>query len=924
MKTIRTIWKYSLLVSLPLSVTYLCWFYHTYSLYNSLGIYSKKDSPAPHLFYAAKISYYQLFEQFKQNLKFEKTKADIEIFSQQNIFNQLDSDLPGSSSTYRQGYLKYPNGKIHKMKFLYRGSSPQHWLFPKKSIKIKTSKKRLYKGERILNLDIPKGPSLLNNHISLKLAKDLGLMAQKSEIVTLSINNIFAGIRINTQKIDESFLRKNNRMPNDIYEGNNAGKNSRFGTWPFLYYGSAAWDKIASNNHFPIDNKKPLDTFLNNLDENNYNYIDLSDFAKFSVFTSLSSSAHYDNFHNWIINYDSYMERFYTITRDPIGWWDELYFGSTSQKSSMPVDIISNSFFLTLSKNYNFLYLRQKEFIDFFLHKEKKFLQELDQEILLLREKLESTVYHIDFLKNIRNKKEVLNEIDLFKKRVIKRLSDVKETTHSHKSSYKYSTNTDRVTLYLEGRSIVDKIFIKLASENFQINKVLVEYNLDSKKQTVDISKAIETNNNYVIINIPLLANVQVTSADACYTQPIPIESLQYLPATYDIIFENISTDDITSIHFQLLDLEKTVVDVKHVDSIENFSFKDVNNIIMQPDIHTMETWSGEKNFSGITEISNNIHIMPGTKIILNKNAIVKFLGKLKAVGSKNQPITFTALHSEMPWAAIVLKDTRANGSVLEHCIFENGSGRTGEMYEYTGMLSIHNAQQILINNCTFQNSKITDDMVHAVYSSVEFNNSYFNNSHADALDADLSNIIIKNCSFTVAGNDSVDLMTSKAFIYGSHFSYANDKGISVGENSTLLAVNNTFTKNETGIQSKDSSTTIIYNSLFQANKHALISTKKNWRYDHGGNIFAQKNIFRENDNNLSAGEHSSITVFDSYFDVPLEPKKNIIVTKCDNDSLTQAVAPNEPPFFLNNDFLKNYSSYHRNNIRGTFKNKTQ
>jgi hypothetical protein len=709
-------------------------------------------------------------------------------------------------------------------------------------------------------------------------------------------------------------------MPVDIYEVANTdlGRKKRHGALPFLYLGSHMWDKLSFNNHYIEENMAPLTYLLSGLKKYNYDFLDLNDFAKFSVFISLTNSIHYDNFHNWILSYDTYMERFSTITRDPMGWMYGNSFNKNIDPDKLPIEIITSSLFEPLFRNYNFLYLRQQVFQDFFLNKEKDFLSILDDEIQSLHSKLDGTNYNIDFFKSIKNNSELHQQIEYFRKQIIERFSHIKDVTLKQNTPFIYSQIERGLTLQIEGRSIADRIFIK-QDKNFNKNtKTYIAYLLNDNKKKIDVSNSAKIDNNQITINIPLLANVQITSPENLFNKTAPIEHLVYHPATYDIIFENTNLSSITSVQVQLLDMTNSIVDVKKTEIIQKISMKNVYNVISKRD--QQETWQGTKIFSGFTTIKKDIKIMPGTTIKLDDQAVLKFLGKVTAIGTQKYPITFTSIKQDTPWSSIVIKDEQANGSVLEHCLFENGSGSKGNMYEYTGMLSIHNAKNVFIKDSIFRDNHITDDMVHIVYSTVDFINTTFLNANADALDVDISEVKITHCNFKLSGNDAVDLMTSKAFIKDSYFTESSDKGISVGENSLLLAINNKFVKNNIGIQCKDASTSMLNNCLFDSNKHAIDAFKKNWRYDLDEKVYVSKSIFSKNEKMLSAKNRSEIKIYDSFLDNTInKPNKKISFTKCDSSSKKIPKDIQKSPYTASEAFITQYEDYRRDDIRGTF-----
>lgn len=307
--------------------------------------------------------------------------------------------------------------------------------------------------------------------------------------------------------------------------------------------------------------------------------------------------------------------------------------------------------------------------------------------------------------------------------------------------------------------------------------------------------------------------------------------------------------------------------------------------------------WQGEVTIRDSRTVNQPLTIKPGTSLLMGPGASLILRNRLTAEGTAENPITIKALNpGQEPWGTIALIGKDASHSSFKHCIFDGGSGAKGPLFEYTAMLSIHDLKNVLVEDCTFSNSKITDDMVHVVYSDVRFTRTRFINANLDALDIDMSKVLIEDSLFQNSGNDAIDLMTSYAEVYRTSLQNNGDKGISVGENSQLLGVELDISKNLIGLQSKDASQVVLYNSSLTGNTKALDAYKKNWRYDRGGSIYVAKTSIKDNKSSISTGVRSRINLFDSFLDRAPNSKSekgNIKLEQVDSlhsDAVTQAL----------------------------------
>jgi hypothetical protein len=183
----------------------------------------------------------------------------------------------------------------------------------------------------------------------------------------------------------------------------------------------------------------------------------------------------------------------------------------------------------------------------------------------------------------------------------------------------------------------------------------------------------------------------------------------------------------------------------------------------------------------------------------------------------------------------------------------------------------------VVIEDCTFEESKIVDDMVHCVYSDVRFLRCKFLRALSDALDTDISKVLVEDCVFIDSGGDAIDLMTTGATIVGTTLDGSTDKGISSGENSQVLVIDTLFHKCDIGIQAKDRSQVLVFNCDFVSCKWALDAYKKNWQYGGGGHAYIHKSRFFDNSVPLRADSKSSMWVDDSYIDRKFDFKPNRI-----------------------------------------------
>ena len=261
------------------------------------------------------------------------------------------------------------------------------------------------------------------------------------------------------------------------------------------------------------------------------------------------------------------------------------------------------------------------------------------------------------------------------------------------------------------------------------------------------------------------------------------------------------------------------------------------------------------------------VKIMPGTNFFIKEGKHIIFKDRVIANGDKNKPITFKKHDiSSKPWGTIALVRKKSKNSELSNLIITGGSGGKYKQFIFTSMLSLHNTNNIKLENIELSNNSLFDDMIHLVYcEDVVLNNLKLNYALNDAIDIDISNnIIIKNSQFIAPNNDAIDFMESTALVEFSSIIGSKDKGISVGEDSNILIYNNLLKNNNLAIAVKDKSIAEIVETKFKNNNIQISAYSKNWQYGEGGTANVVNSIFESKINSLESSNSSKIYIDNS------------------------------------------------------------
>jgi CotH kinase protein/Right handed beta helix region len=863
------IWSWSWLVTLPIACFFLYWAWVTVDRFYAFGV---RYNPAPvkyDLYSTGEKVYAELARTLllsvNQSSLDDAPGADglevVNLFIPESNLAQLNSRLPHSGFEYVEGGI-WNDGKLQKMKFKYRGDYVYHWGESKKSLRVKLNKKRLYQDLRTFNLIAPKP---FETYFGNMLAKEFGLIAPASKLVEVTLNGKLLGLHAFVEQLEESTLRSNSYMPGDLYAGEIVAKDGYNASGARLFENPQLWEKIAINNHFSEESIKPLEALtalINDPDSAESQkrlskLLDMEAWGKFSAFETLTHSFHYDDFHNWRLYYDPMSSKLYPVIWDPLAWHQ-------NWRKKLQLDVIPSQFHRALFQNADFLEARAQAISDFYTTGgDQAFLAKVKEQLPVIKSALKRDPLLYE------SADAAIGELDEFVQVMEAVFSNAKKGFLDSEKSVEFSVNREEdssleIDYLVAGRIPVKRLYLSFSDAlTDSVEARLVHY-LGGEAVDADISSKVSVKGTQIIIDQTLLAQHSVIDGPL---KSLRKKVLQMDSAYYELILRHINPDN------KLLDIRAEFFDgsemvVKQVSSIEKKSFTNMYGVVADAPIVKPLVWEGVVNIDGIKTIETPLIIMPGTTVLLSADASVLINNRVIAEGTKEQPIRFMpASEDSAPWGTVAITGSGADYSRFRHVEFSGGSGLKRDLFEYSAMLCIHGVQGMTIEHSSFRDSHITDDMVHANYSDLQFKHCRFENSLMDALDIDIGTVVVEDCHFINSGNDSIDLMSSDAVVLDTIVEDGGDKAVSVGEGSRLLAINDIFRRNLIAVQAKDGSSAALYNVDIVANDHALDAYNKNWRYNDGGRIYVYKSRIEENEKMLTADKKSGIRVFDTFID---------------------------------------------------------
>lgn len=800
----------------------------------------------------------------------------------------LNADLPKSGkANYYRAYVKY-GGKSYTVKARYMGDNHWHWLWNQKSWRIKTKKNKLIENSRKLNLKNPRSAVTLNECVAQDLAKEIGLIAPRVYPVKLVVNNIYKGVHLFWDSIDESVIRRFNRMPGSVYSGDGAPRDKASGV-SLLWKDEKWWVKSASRNAQQKAYREDIKTLIgavNDPDPKDFyafanQYLNKEAFSSFFSLDNLVAGMHHDYHHNHKIYFDPIMGKF-----EPVSWdVDEWHL--PSQEFDAASSPLLNQWKLIPELDL----LRKKrlyELIDGGAFLPDKILRRIDEYEHKIRPALEADVYRDEkYWRAVNIMKfptlpcfpflmgQYDDDVRALKDKISKRIS----TLHTYLSYSKmicslsdFGNNGNYLVCLAVcgnvGRLITGmKIFgVFESAEIFRdVNRNLI---LDA--QDILVGKTGRVNGEIVV---PLHEEVLPGYKKANQLKNrnkylFGKHRLEVSPLEYDYIIatRDGSVDDVKIQSQNVVTHEP--VNTRYEAIPEGIAQETVSlhpwKLPPEPVRQSICLGPGEVLITQTEAYPKHISltILPGTTIRLGEGVSIFCYGKVTAKGTHEKPIHFKAVDPGKAWGVFALQGKGSSGSVFEQCSWEGGSEGKKNLIYYGGMVSMHGVDDLTIKNCAIGRNYLGDDAMHLAYcKNFIIAGCFFDQAKSDALDVDISSGKVVLSRFMNSGNDTLDLMTSDMRVNQCVFIRAGDKGISIGEKSLLTVSGCVFQDCEVGMEIKDKSVVALETSVFRHCGTAINMYKKNWRYG-GGGILKAGNVYAVKcGTNLRKDKHSKTQI---------------------------------------------------------------
>jgi len=798
----------------------------------------------------------------------------------------LNSNLPDSGRTKYYPAMLAVDGEEHDVRARYMGDNQWHWLYPQKSWKVNAKSGDPIRDRALFNLKNPPTVATIEDTIANEIAAEIGLISPSVHPIKMFVNGAYAGLYLWWDVADESLLRRCRRMPGSIYTGDGAppGKDGV----ATLFRDQTRWTKDAGRNAEQAEDRTDVEALLRTINDAGADefyafarrHFDLDKFAKFTALDRLLGGQHHDYTHNHKIYFDPYKGRFEPIEWDFAFW--------VLQHRLPGIDQALNPLLLRLREHPEFELAIQRALFDLMQRlPPPAMLARIDANVAKLRAALAADGYR-DWRDNVAagrlrlvavpsvhfTDQEFVRTVEWLKAGYTRRFQWLGQRLAD--SALRAMTGPPAegtAALLLECSGLagqrVHRLAVRTTGPSVAIHRDLDRDGVADAGEPQIATAATANGEAVLTVDELLLPGFDQVDHDWQWKMNYGTTALVPAPLRYGYLVrpESGRIESITVYATNAV----TGADVA-VASVADFASRDAGysrhpwDRPPEPAARTLELGPGDVVIAESLELGPEVTLVirPGTTLRLGPAVSIECLGKVLAEGEAAAPIRFQPAVADQPWGVFALHGMGTRGSRFKHCEWRDGSAAKLRMVLRTGMVSIIDTQDLVMDRCFIGRNFLGDDALHWGYvQHAEIRDCEFRGARMDAFDVDISqDVRIVRCDFFDSGNDSIDLMTSFAEVADCSFRNAGDKGISVGEDSRLRLFRSRFDGCAKGLEIKDRSVAEVDGETRLRNCRIGINLyRKNGRYALGGTIIAEHLWISGSEQAITADRRSTVKV---------------------------------------------------------------
>lgn len=736
--------------------------------------------------------------------------------------DELRSDLPGSAKEWVRGTL-HEGGKFQRVDVRNRGQRMVNYFWRRKAWKIRTETRQLVDGYRYINLS--PFENRLDGHLTFVAARHCNVPAPRSRIAQLYLNGHDEGLYVQEEQVDESMVRRHGRMPGDIFYGELFVPDEPTMSADDLFWNPFLWRKKAIHNYFGEEHRPYLTELIAQVASESadshaklFEILDRDAFVDYFAILTLQGDQHVDQSHNHKLYFSPISGRFEPILWNPL--------------MNMPighgVESTANRLFRKVVRNPEFLDLVQRRVAE-----------------MVAAGAIRAQLEEIERLRQ--DVREYALDVDRFDRMLAgaeSRLRARAETIAGFQGDedvrFAVEPIRDLIALDVHARGPASLRLHALELEAMPNAEVELweDRNFNGIVDGRDRQLALRREADRFDVDSECRLHCgRDQRASYLFT-----ENGAESPALHR------QFSRIAYLHSRLL--IRNASDVESIDVRSGLSGSTVEAVRGAPDDYvsrsTAHPWRMPTpaspvahRFSGTQRISQDLWIRPVDTLEIEPGSTIELGPGVSIVVQSRvewRDVKFVRADARFAWGVIALQDRGASGSTIEDCRFYGGSHDVPGFIYYSGMLSVHEADDVTLRGCRFGPNLLGDDTVRfARCNGVHIVDVTIEDANGDAIDCDQCVGRIEGAQILRPRNDGIDLMTANVDVHRARVERAGDKGISFGESANPLVTDSELIGCILGVGLKDSSDPILRNVTIRECQVAIAGYDKNWRYPGGG-----------------------------------------------------------------------------------------
>jgi len=750
------------------------------------------------------------------------------------------------------------HGDLVDAELRFRGDGSAHWTTEKKSFTLKTKSGSLYKGFRTMAFSVK---DVLPQYLAASLAAEFGLLAPEQQVVPVFLNDRFYGLHRFVEPIDESFLRRNLRMPGNVFRADTAERGDYFKDLPReVFRNPYIWDRAANNDRPGAFGTKLLGDFLADLNdpspaarERLDGWLDEAELSRLLAYLLVVG----DPYHMSGVHNQFWYEDPVSGTLHPVPWDVRLL-----DLEKPPRGSNINRFWRIALQDPR-IWIGTMNVLAEKL-RDDSILKAAEARLALVQERCADAI-----------------EYDQLRSGVIPPIGDAQHALATLRKNIETlrSWFSDASATYCAVPSEDGSLWTLDVVVDGRAPLVLegLEVLRGGDSSASDGSAWIDTDRSGTLdvrtdellhAALELGGNVGGHGAE-----------LAIRPSHVRVFWRpsdaRSAVAEVKPMLLRASDRER--VTVARIEQGATLPNQPPRSRQAAPQAHAaqIDGMHEELVLRGNVRLSEDLLvpagqrlvIWAGTTLTLEPDVSIECRGELEALGTAELPITIERANPDLPWGVFALQGPGANGSRLEHVKFLGGGARQVGRVEYKGAVCVHYATGVVFDHCEFAHNQRCDDLINVVKGEAAITHSHFHHANADSIDYDMSGGLVAWNLIEGSGNDGLDLMTCWPRVIGNRILDSGDKGISVGEDSSPLVFENLISGCVRGIEAKDRSEPFVFHSTIEKNQLGVYAHIKNWRYGEAGWPKFVRSVVAGNEQEYKSSDGACRTIADARVD---------------------------------------------------------